>query len=164
MARGLLGGSFWVRRPLFTAWLLGCTVSLLACGSLTPGRVAESTLTWSWAPLLQIASFGVMWKAGPRSMPFRKAVDLFFAGNVGWWLLLVIFAGGHSLASFRVWLALAALVAAWGCLSDYRLFREDFASAAPLRDLLVQRAAAWAPGILLFGGGSLWPGLLEKLK
>ena len=91
-------------------------------------------------------------------------MDLFFAGNDCWWLFLVVFSAFWPLASARIWLVLAAPVAAWSLRGDYQFFRSRLESASPVRDLLLQRAAAWIPGILIFGGGSLWPGLVEKLK
>ena len=143
---------------------MGCVVSLLESGALDPARVALSSLTWTWAPLLQIASLAVVWKAAPRPTPFRLAVDRFFAGNTCWWLFLLAFAVGHSAASETVWLAIAAAIALWSAFIDYRFFRGTLASSSPLRDLLLQKAAAWIPGILFFGGASLVPGLIERLK
>jgi hypothetical protein len=154
----------WLRRPLFTAFLFGCVVSLLECGSLTPARVAGGAVTWSWAPLLQIASLAAVWKCAPRAVGFRHAVDVFFAGNICWWLWLVLFGVCWPRATGRNWLISAAIVAVWSCFVDYRFFQRQLKSPAPVRDLLLQRAAAWIPGILVFGGGALWPGLLEKFK
>jgi len=159
-----VGGASWTRRPLFTAWILGCAVSLLEVGSLTPSRVLGSALTWAWAPLLQIASLAAVWKMAPRSLPFRPAVDLFFAGNLCWWLWLVVFSLCHSLAAAPAWLLSAIAVSIYSAWVDYRFFRKTLASGAPVRDLILQRATAWIPGILIFGGGSLVPGLVEKLR
>jgi hypothetical protein len=154
----------WLPKPLFTAWVLGCVVSLLDSRGLTIGRVLPAALTWSWVPLLEILAFAAVWKLQPRPMPFAIAVDRFCAGNTFWWLLLVAFGACWRLLPESVWLVFAAGVAAWNAFSDYRFFQREMKSAAPLRDLLINRVLAWVPGILLFGGASLWPGIAERLQ
>jgi hypothetical protein len=158
------GGWSWLARPLFTAFLLGCVVSLLASGSLTLARVVPASVTWSWVPLFEILSLAAVWRIGPRPIPFTRAVDLFCAGNAPWWLWLIAFAAFWSLLPARIWLASAAAVAVWSGRTDYRFFRFTLKSASPARDLLAGRVVAWTPGILLFGGASLWPGIVERLK
>jgi hypothetical protein len=156
--------SCWLPRPLFTAWLFGCVVSLLISGSLTLARVVPAAITWSWVPLFEILALAAVWKMSPRPIPFACAVDRFCAGNAPWWLWLIVFGAFWYRFSIAVWLAAAAVVAVWSAILDYRFFRLALASPAPARDLLAERAVAWTPAILLFGGSSLWPGLLERLK
>jgi hypothetical protein len=154
----------WLPAPLFTAFLLGCTVSLLASGSLTLGRALPAALTWSFVPVFEIGALAAVWKLGPRPVPLAGAIGRFCAGNAPWWLWLTAFAACTSWFPAWIWLLFAAVVAAWSARLDYRFFRVELKSAAPMRDLMVERALAWTPAILLFGGTSLWPGLLEKLK
>jgi len=154
----------WLAKPLFTAWLLGCVVSLLDFRALTLGRVLPAALVWTWVPLLETAALGAVWKIEPRAMGFRRAVDRFCAGDLAWWLLLIAFAALWREMGESVWLAFAGVVGAGTALRDYRFFRRDLGSPAPLRDLILERALAWIPGILLFGGGSLVPGLIERLR
>ena len=158
------GGWRWLARPLFTAFLLGCVVSLLASGSLTLARVVPASVTWSWVPLFEILSLAAVWRIGPRPIPFTRAVDRFCAGNAPWWLWLIVFASCWSLLPARIWVASAAAVAVWSGRADYRFFRFTMKSASPARDLLAERAVAWTSGVLLFGGASLWPGIVERLK
>ncbi len=158
------GSWAWLPKPLFTAWLLGCVVSLLDSRSLALTRVLPAVVTWSWVPLFEILALGAAWKISPRPMPFARGVDRFCAGNAPWWILLIAFGAGSRLFPVTVWLVFAAATATWCARTDYFFFRRALGSASPWRDLVIERAAAWIPGILLFGGGSLWPGLLEKLK
>ncbi len=154
----------WLAKPLFTAWLFGCVVSMLDSRGLTLGRVLPAAVTWSWVPLLEILALSAVWKLGPRPIPFRLAVDRFCAGDASWWGLLIAFGALYRLLPESVWVAFAAVVAVWNLWADYSFFRQAVGSASPLRELLVERALAWVPGVLLFGGGSLWPGLIERLK
>ena len=154
----------WLPKPLFTAWVLGCVVSMLDSRALTLGRVLPATLTWSLVPALEILALAAVWRLAPRPVGFARAVDRFCGGNLAWWLLLIAFAACWRELAESWWLALAAAVALSTAVSDYRFFRDSLASPSPLRDLAVERALAWIPGILLFGGGSLWPGILERLQ
>jgi len=153
----------WLARPLFTAWLLGCVVSLLDSGGLTLGRVIPSSLTWTWVPLVEALALAAVWKFERRPVSFTTAMDGFFAGNAPWWLWLIAFAGCRSLFSETIWLGLAAVAGAGTALLDYRFFR-SIESGSPLRDLVVERVLAWVPSILLFGGASLVPGLIERMQ
>lgn len=158
------GGWRWLARPLFTACLLGCVVSLLTAGSLTLALVLPASITWSWVPLLQILSLAAIWQAARRPIPFTRAIDLFCAGNAPWWFWLIVFAACWRLLPATIWVATAVPVALWSARADYRFFRDVLRSTSPLRHLLLERALAWPAAVLLFGGASLWPGLLEKLK
>ena len=154
----------WLSKPLFTACIFGCVVSLLESRNLTLGRVLPAAIIWTWVPILEILALGAVWRMGPRKLAFPEAVDRFCAGDTPWWLLLIAFATFWREMSETVWLCIAAAIACWTALSDYRLFRYSLGSTAPLRDLLLERALAWVPGILLFGGAALVPGVVERLK
>jgi hypothetical protein len=101
---------------------------------------------------------------------FRRAADLFLMGHGAWllWLLAVaaILAFADPVDGFR-WTAAPwgwsslALVIVWSCYIDYCFFR--CVSDHPARNLMLQRATCWGIGLAIFGGGSLWPGLLGIL-
>jgi hypothetical protein len=154
----------WLSRPLFTGGLFGCVISLLDSRGLTLGRVLPAAIVWCWVPVLEVLAFAAVWKLAPRPIRFTHAVDEFCAGDASWWLFLIAFAALYRQLPENVWVCMAAVIAVWNLRADYRFFRETLGSAAPLRELLLERALAWAPGILLFGGGSLVPGLIERLK
>lgn len=154
----------WLARPLFTAWVFGCVVSLLESRNLTLALVLPAAVTWTWVPMLEMLVLAIVWRIGPRSLPFPSAADRFFAGDTPWWLLLIAFGVFWREMSETVWLCIAAAIACWTAWVDYRLFRNELGSAWPLRDLVLERALAWGPGIMIFGGASLWPGIVERLK
>jgi len=152
----------WLSKPLFTAALFGCVISLLDSRGLTLARVLPAALVWTWVPGLEILALAAVWKLAPRPVPFTRAVDEFCTADASWWLLLIAFAALYRQMPESLWLSLAAVVEAWNLRADYAFFRE-MGSRSPIRDLLLERAIAWVPGILLFGGGSLIPGLIERL-
>jgi len=163
-AGGRPGRWRWLRRPLGVTLLFGCVVSLLLSGSLTWSQVSLGCVTSSWVVLIEILSLAAVWRGAQRAarpLPFTRAVDLFFLGNTPWALWLIAFAAlwMHFYVQW-VWLASAAVVALWSGRVDYQFFRVALKSRTPGRDLALQRGIAWIAGLLIFGGGSIWPVLL----
>jgi hypothetical protein len=157
------------RRALFFALFLGCVVSLGTSGRVTARLVIPAAVYAGLIPLLEIGALRVLLRSGAK-IDFRRAVDLFLRGHVAWlvWLLAVaaIFAFADPVDAFR-WTAAPwgwsslGLVIVWSAYIDYCFFRciSDHAQ----RNLMLQRAACWGIGLAIFGGGSLWPGLLGIL-
>src|SRR5215472_10386673 len=88
---------FW-RRPLVFTLIIGCTISLLTARSLALRLVLSVAATWTFAPLLEIASLAAVWRWRRCPLPLASSVDLFFIGNAPWALWLI--ASGVFWASF----------------------------------------------------------------
>jgi hypothetical protein len=75
-------------RPLFALFVYGCAMSLAATGRVTARIVAPAMVYACFAPLLQMAALVAV---GRSKLPFRRAVDLFFAGHAPVSLLWLAF-------------------------------------------------------------------------
>ena len=157
------------KRPAFVALILGCTVSFLTARSLTLRLVVSGAVTWSYVPLLEVASLAIVWKWHRPTLPLARTIDVFFAGHGPWSLWLIssaaLWAGLPQLISSRVWLGSAVVVLIWSAHLDYCFWRTALSRshAEAIRDLLLQRALCWIPGVLVFGAGSLWSDLMGLL-
>jgi len=162
---------FW-RRPLLVTLLLGCAISLMTAGSLELRLVVSAGLTWTFVPLLEITSLALVWSWHRPPVALARSVDLFFTGNAPWSLWLIgsglFWATFPQLVPFRpvayCWFGSAAVVIAWSAWLDFCFWRIAMKRKLPdaIRDLVLQRVLAWAPGVLIFGAASLWVDL-EKL-
>src|SRR2546428_5768776 len=81
-----------VRRSLLLVFFLGCGVSLIASGRLSPRLIIDGAISFAFVPVLEAASFALVYRLGPRRLPFARAMDLFFATNGPWLLMLVALA------------------------------------------------------------------------
>jgi len=157
------------KRPGFVALILGCTVSFLTARCLTLRLVVSGAMTWSYVPLLEIASLAIVWKWHRPTLPLARTIDVFFAGHGPWSLWLIssaaLWAGLPQLISSRVWLGSAVVVLIWSAYLDYCFWRTALSrsQAEAIRDLLLQRALCWVPGVVIFGAGSLWSDLMGLL-
>jgi hypothetical protein len=156
------GGPAWVR-PLWFAVLCGCGASMATSGRVTLRLPMPVTIYAALIPLLEIAVLRVL--LGPK---IARAVDLFFMGHATWslWLLTLagIFAFADPIQAYRLtgppWgLVSVGLVMAWSGYTDWCFFR-CVSPERTGRNLAVQRVVCWTVGLAIFGGGSLWPGLL----
>jgi len=125
-------------------------------------------IAWCFVPLAEIAGLVAALRMGPRKGSFTQAVDLFFTGHTPWFLWLLVFVlpsigRFHPSATLWPWIASAVLVAIWSCYIDFFFFRHVAGAEKPGRLLFVQRAISWGLFLAIFGGGPLWPGLLEVL-
>lgn len=166
-------GGLWtgLRRPVLTAAILGCTISLITSSRLTPRLVVPATIYASIVPLCQLLGLA----AAIRTKPTARMIDLFCAGNAPWSLWLLYLAAVWAflspdrafatLANFWIWDATALVVAAWTSYIDYCFFRTvlDRTPPAALRDLFVERAIAWTPGLAIFLWSSGWSTLAARL-
>jgi len=167
-------GEKWLllRRPLLLALFLGCTISLLTSGRLTLRLVVSGAITWSFVPLLEMASLALVF-GRRRIRPFPQTVDLFFLGQGPWLCWLIAFGAfwaidtaiGESLFWVWFWIGSAAAAGLWSAYLDLWFFRRVLrrTPARAVCELLMQRAIAWGVGVVYFGAGSLWPDLVGRL-
>jgi len=162
------------RRPLFLAFLLGCTVSLVTSQRLTLRLVAGGTVNMSFVPLAEIAALAAVWRRN-RVLSFSRAVDLFFMGHGPWILGCLGYSTVWAFASpehafawmlpRRIWWILS-LALVWSAYIDYCFFRRglqrDRVGAG--FDLLLQRTISWTVGIVVFGGSAVPPEIVRILR
>ena len=156
-----------LRRPLFVAFILGCTISLITSGRITARLAGPATLYWTFVPLSEIAALVALWWGRRQIVSLPRAVDLFFMSHGPWSLWLIGMAimwsffdpirtyGGPNL----IWLDGAGVaVMVWSGYIDYCFFQRIFgrSSTQAAGDVLLQRLISWSLILLIFGGGSLW--------
>jgi hypothetical protein len=160
-----------LRRPLFLAFLIGCTLSLGTSGVLTARLVFSTATSWSFVPLFEIASLLIVCWPKRRTVPLSRAVDLFFAGHGPWIVVLPVLAAITSWISpmqanlfFRfLWnwkgFLVSGAVAAWSAYIDFHFFRIalELPTRHAARTLVLQRAIAWTCGIAYLFAFPLWP-------
>lgn len=160
------------QRPLFIVFLLGCLVSLVTAGSLNLRLFAAGAVNALFVPLLEIGVLAGVWRRR-QTIPFSRAVDLFFMGHGPWvlWLLLMcaiwVFASpflAFVLTGHLMWF-LVGLVAVWSAYVDFCFLRHVLGESAAQAgsSLLILRVATWGIGLVIFGGGSLWPEIVRIL-
>lgn len=158
-----------LRRPLLLALFFDCLVSIQASGRISARLVADGIVSFAFVPIFEVLSLAVVYRRGPRRVPFAQTVDLFCAGNTPWLLWMLAFAAVRSLqtplqaTAFPDWWALTLLLsvsptAAWSAYIDLQFFRtvlprEDGRAA---RDLILQRAISWTCIIGWYVGHELW--------
>jgi hypothetical protein len=162
-----------VTRPAWVALVIGAFVTLSNTGELLPTLWLGSLITWTWAPLLQMAiatPLIVVGRAigGRRDLPLSSALDLFFLGHAPWslWLmgtgaLLATRLPDAALAGVLPILTAAIVPVAWTMVILFAFFRTVLALslwAAALLTLLYQ-AALWGCVYLYIGAATyrLWP-------
>jgi hypothetical protein len=163
------GAAAW-KRPLWFALLGGCAASVTTTGALTARLVVPCAIYASLVPLVEIAVLAGLLRRG-RAVPLARAVDLFFMGHCAWslWLIMVsaIFAFTTPMEAFEVtgtlwrWSTIGGALA-WSAYTDYCFFR-CVSPERVWRNLLAQRAVCWTAGLVIFGGGSLWAGIVGVL-
>lgn len=162
-----------MRRPAFMVFLLGCLVSLVTAGSLSPRLFAAGALNALFVPLLEIGVLAGMWRKR-RTLPFSRTVDLFFMGHGPWvlWLLVMcaiwVFASpfrAFALTGSWMWF-LMGVVAVWSGYIDFCFLRYVLRENAKkaVRSLAILRVITWSVGLVIFGGGSLWPEMVRVLR
>ena len=156
-------------RPLFVAFLIGCTVSLLTSATLTARLVIPATIYWSCIPLVQVGSLcAVCWR-DRTNISLGRLVDRFFRGYTPWFVYLlglsVIWAflspanSAPQSTIARLWLFAGAIVASlWSLYIDFQFFRFALKRTAPgaARDLVVQRLISWSVIVFIIGAPTAW--------
>jgi len=162
-----------MRRPAFMVFLLGCLVSLVTAGALSPRLFAAGALNALFVPLLEIGVLAGVWRSR-RATPFSRTVDLFFMGHGPWvlWLLVMcaiwVFASpSHAffLTGHGMWFLLG-VVAVWSGYIDFCFLRYVLKESAKkaVGSLVILRVITWSVGLVIFGGGSLWPEMVRVLR
>lgn len=162
-----------MRRPVFMVFLLGCLVSLVTAGTLNPRLFAAGALNGLFVPLLEIGVLAGVWRSR-RALPFLRTVDLFFMGHGPWvlWLLVMcaiwVFASPFQafyLTGRGMWFLLG-VVAVWSGYIDFCFLRYVLRESAKkaVGSLMILRVITWTVGLVIFGGGSLWPEMVRVLR
>ena len=160
-----------VRRPMLLAFVLGCGVSLLASGRLSPRLILDGAISFAFVPALEAVAFAVVYRLGSRPVRFAPAMDLFFATNRPWLLMLValaalgVFQSQRQVAIWsvppRLWIlaGAAVLAIAWSVYLDFAFFRRALqrSTAAAARDVIVLRGITWILGTVYLLGFASWP-------
>jgi len=165
-----------VKRPLFLAFLLGCTISLITSAGLNWRLASSATVYWSYVPGCEIAALGAAVSLrGREGLSLARTIDLFFMGHGPWTLWLIglgaiwsFFPPARAFAiTSPAWLygALAAVIV-WSAWIDFCFFRfglgRDRGSA--WRGLLLQRLISWSLVILVIGAPAIPSDLGERLR
>jgi hypothetical protein len=159
------------RRPLFLAFLLGCTWSLTTTGSLTLRLVVPTALSWSFVPAIEVAALALVLRGAGHWGRLPRLVDLFCMGRgaLSMWLIgiSIIFAAvppAHVFRVFSLWLQVGgALVLLWSAYVDYCFFHEVLrCSPAQARQaLLLHRLLSWIPILLIISLPAIVPTLVS---
>jgi len=160
-----------VRRPLLLALFIGCGVSLMSSGRLTPRLVVDAMVSFAFVPIFELAAFALVHRRRSGRLPQALEVDRFFTTNTPWMLCIVALAALVSLQAPRDvgnWtvppgvfapLAVIAFAIAWSAHRDVQYFRQSMQQtmAAAARDAVLLRAIAWPAGAIYFVGVAIWP-------
>jgi hypothetical protein len=144
-------------------------VSLWASGRLTTRLIIDGMVSFAFVPVFEILSLAVVYRRGPRRVPFARAVDGFSIANAPWLLWLLAFSVLRCLQtprqattlspSLMLTLLLSLIpAAAASAFIDLRFFR-DVLSRPPrsaLGDLVVQRLVSWTCILGYYVGHELW--------
>lgn len=159
-------GNAWlaVRRPLVVAVVIGCAVSLLAEGTVTPRLALPAAIYWSFVPFLQVAGLA----AALRRRPDAAAIDAFFRGFGPWLLWLAAFTAlwtfvpapaVFGLRGFPFWAWVAAGAAGvWSLWIDFQFFlaRREGSPEHAARDVAVHRLVCWPAGMAIYVMPAAW--------
>ena len=159
-----------IRRPLFVALVLGCTMSMLASSVLTARLAFPTALYWAFVPLVEALAFLPLARRWRARVAPSVLIDTFFAGHGAWTLTVVVLGVTMSIVSpalwwffiTRVWLGVAGVVIAWSVSVDYWFWRH-YLRATPgqaLGRLAIHRAVVWLVVFWLFALPIATPGEL----
>jgi len=165
-----------LRRPLFLAFFIGCTVSFLTAGTLTLRFLVPGMIYWSFVPIVEVAALAaVCWKHRDN-VPFSGLVDSFFAGYRPWllwlagmcviWALMSPSAKPLDWTVGMIWQDAGIVIAlGWSVYIDLHFFRSVLKSspAQARRELAIQRLISWALILAVVGGPTIWQVLTGRL-
>lgn len=165
-----------VRRPLFFALFIGCTISFLTAKTLTLRLVLPSTLYWGFVPIIEVLAVTlVCWKERQvASLP--EIIDSFFAGYTPW---LVWLAGMSGIWAFLspstkpldssvgvIWQGAGMLIAlSWSAYVDFRFFRAALKRnrGHAVRGLALHRLISWGLILPILGAPTIWSEITGRL-
>jgi len=154
-----------LKRPLFLAFALGCTVSVITAQTLIFRLVVGGTINMSFVPAVQIAGLYVVSRRR-SGLSFPHLIDLFFMGQGPWILGMLAYAAVWAFATpehaiywtlpSRIWPAIL-LAVVWSAYIDFCFFRCVFRDGKTRAawNLATQRLVSWSLGILIFGAGAI---------
>jgi hypothetical protein len=165
-----------LRRPLFLAFLIGCTVSFLTAGTLTLRLLVPAMIYWSFVPIFEIVALAtVCWK-DREDVTFSSLIDSFFAGYRPWllwlagmciiWSLMSPSARSLDWTVSEVWQDAGIVIAlALSVYIDFHFFRTVLkrSPAQARRELAIQRLISWGLILAVLGGPTIWQGLTGRL-
>jgi hypothetical protein len=156
-------------RPLILLLLLGSTVSLQASGRVSARLLLDGMIAFAFVPVFMIAAIAVVYRRRPRTVTFSRALDVFFAANAPWLVLLIAFdtwrtfltpAQAGAMLEKPLYLVLFsfAAVVIWSTYIDLRFFREFLprVDGRAGRDLLLARTISWIGIVAYFAGHEFW--------
>ena len=149
-----------LRRPLFTATVLACGVSMLSAGVVTPRIALSAFIYWAYVPLTEMMMVAaVTWRMKTRP-PMATVIDRFFMGHAPSTLLMLALVGILTSLPFDRWWTMLtgpllwafALVVLWSAYVDFCFFRYALrirpARAAAV--LFAQRLLTWTTVFVVF--------------
>jgi hypothetical protein len=155
-----------LRRLSFFLLVLGCTVSLLASGRLSLRLILDGVLSFAFLPATTVAGLAVVYYGHrDRALPFYRALDLFLAGLIPWFLWLLVlgtvcsFVPPRHLEPWFSPIEFSLLVpVVWSTVLDFHFFREAMgrSARAAIGDLLSYRLVAWGGATAYFFGIAIW--------
>jgi hypothetical protein len=165
-----------LKRPLFLAFFLGCTVSFLTSGTLTMRLIGPATIYWSFVPLIEIAALAAVCWSNRQNVPFPRLIDSFFRGYGPWllwlagmcaiWACLSPPAKSFDWTVSIVWLgAGGALAVAWSLYVDFSFFRSVLrrSPAGAARELALQRLISWSLIMSIIAAPTIWSDITGRL-
>jgi hypothetical protein len=165
-----------LRRPLFLAFFIGCTVSFLTAGTLTLRLLAPAMIFWSFVPIVEVVALAaVCWK-DRTDISFASLVDTFFAGYKRWFLWLAGMSVIWTLTSPSakpldwtvsvVWLIGGVVIAlVWFLYIDFHFFRSVLKRSPALarRQMVIQRLISWGPILAVLGAPTIWSEITGRI-
>ena len=165
-----------LKRPLYLAFLLGCSVSFLTSGALTLRIIGPATIYWSFVPLIEIGALAAVCWGNHQNVRFSSLVNSFFGGYGPWllwlagmcaiWACLSPPAKSFDGIVSIVWLgAGGTLAVAWSLYIDFSFFRSVLRRnpAHAARDLVLQRLISWSLIMSIIAAPTIWSDITGRL-
>ena len=170
-------GSLW-RGPISFLFVFGCVISLLASGRLTIRLVADGMVSFAFIPVFEVIALAVVVRRttgadrGRAAVPFARAVDLFFAGELPWVLWVIAVGTVCAVVPPRElgpWIqpamASSFVPLIWSIWIDFHFFREAarLPPTSAYRRLIAHRLMTWTAIVAYFLGIAIWHEVLPEL-
>jgi hypothetical protein len=152
---------------------MGAVVSLHSSGRLSVRAVVDGMVSFTFLPIFETLSVGIVYLRGDRRLPFARVVDAFFVSNAPWLLWTLgcclwrftespVQASFLSKTAFLTTTATMLVPMCWSAYLDLQFFRVVLPrrSGGPIADLLVQRAIGWTAALGYFFGIAGWAQLV----